>query len=313
MAVALSNLSARWAASSDAVNTAIRMNVTDVSSAANSKLIDLLVANTSKFAVEKSGNVFAQAITVDYVYANTLNVINSVVINETEINVISNVITANAVVTSNVWLAGLNTYTYITSTRDQANTARDQANASYSTANTAVTNANGAFTQANTAVTNANGAFTKANTAVTNANGAFTQANTALTTAQAAFAEANTSGLTLLGTLGAFNNSSSPQTLSNLSLTNYKMLVIVLDGVDPSSTVTARQITLNGDNILAAASADPVYGIVTVDITVGVGITITNTGATGAAISSTTTSSTSLAFATAGTFVSGSIKVYGMA
>lgn len=329
MAVALSNLSARWAASASAVNTAIKMKVTDTTSAANSKLIEFTVNDVSKFAVEKSGNTFAESLTVNYIQANSINVINSTVVNEIEINVVTNVITANAVVTSNVLLAGLNTFTYIVASRDhannayaQANTARTQANAALDQANTARTHANTAYDQANTARTAANVAspsIAQANTARDHANAAFaqantarTQANTALTTGQAAFAEANTSGLTLLGTLGPFSSTASPQALSGLTLTNYKMIVVVLDGVDPSSSVTARQITLNGDNILAAASADPVYGIVTIDIVQGVGITVTNAGATGAMITSTTTASTSLSFATAGTFVSGSLRVYGM-
>ena len=138
MAVPISNLAATWANTSN-VYTGIGMNVVDNGSTANSKLLELKVNNVSKMVVDKAGNVSAQTLTVDYVYANTLNVITSTVINETEINVISNVISANAVVTSNVHLAGLNTFTYITSTRDQANTARDHSNGAYTQANTART------------------------------------------------------------------------------------------------------------------------------------------------------------------------------
>jgi hypothetical protein len=139
MTVALSNLSATWAASNTTVNTAIRMNVTDTLSASNSKLIDLLVANTSKFAVDKSGNVSALGLTVDYIYANTINVINTVVINETEINVVSNLVTANVITTSNLILGGANTITWLQSISGQANSARDSVNSSYTQANTART------------------------------------------------------------------------------------------------------------------------------------------------------------------------------
>lgn len=322
MAVALSNLSARWAASASAVNTAIKMKVTDTTSAANSKLIEFTVNDVSKFAVEKSGNTFAESLTVNYIQANSINVINSTVVNEIEINVVTNVITANAVVTSNVLLAGLNTFTYIVASRDHANNAYAQANAALDQANTARTHANTAYDQANTARTAANVAspsIAQANTARDHANAAFaqantarTQANTALTTGQAAFAEANTSGLTLLGTVGPFSSTASPQTL-NVTLTSYKMLVVVLDGVDPSA-VGGASITLNSDAIVVGTPAAAVSGIVTIDLNVGVGITVTNTGATGAALTGTTTATTTLSFAvSSGNFAAGSFRVYGMA
>lgn len=319
MAVALSNLSARWAASASAVNTAIKMKVTDTTSAANSKLIEFTVNDVSKFAVEKSGNTFAESLTVNYIQANSINVINSTVVNEIEINVVTNVITANAVVTSNVLLAGLNTFTYIVASRDhannayaQANTARTHANNAFNAANNAITDFSPAFDQANTARTHANAAHLTANAAFAQANTARTQANTALTTGQAAFAEANTSGLTLLGTVGPFSSTASPQTL-NVTLTSYKMLVVVLDGVDPSA-VGGASITLNSDAIVVGSPTAAVNGIVTIDLNAGIGITITNTGATGAAITGTTTATTTLSFAvSSGNFAAGSFRVYGMA
>lgn len=161
MAVALSNLSARWAASASAVNTAIKMKVTDTTSAANSKLIEFTVNDVSKFAVEKSGNVHANFVIADSVYANTLNVITSTVINETEINVTSTKITANSIATSNLSLGGVNAITWISSSYDQANTSRNSANA-------VSDSASAGYNQANTARTHANSAFAKANAALPN-------------------------------------------------------------------------------------------------------------------------------------------------
>ena len=57
MTVPLSNLTATWATSASSVNTAIGLNVTDTLSAANAKLLDLKVNGTSKFSVDKTGNV----------------------------------------------------------------------------------------------------------------------------------------------------------------------------------------------------------------------------------------------------------------
>ncbi len=57
-------MGATWNTSPSSVNTAIKMNVIDTSSAATSKLIDLQVGSTSKFTVDKNGNaVFSTSIT----------------------------------------------------------------------------------------------------------------------------------------------------------------------------------------------------------------------------------------------------------
>ena len=50
-------MGATWNTSPSSVNTAIKMNVVDTSSAATSKLIDLQVGGTSKFVVDKAGNM----------------------------------------------------------------------------------------------------------------------------------------------------------------------------------------------------------------------------------------------------------------
>lgn len=75
MAVALSNLSSTWATSANTVNTAIRMNVTDTASAANSKLLELAVNDVDKFLVYKSGDVLSNNIS-----ANNLSTTGSIAI-----------------------------------------------------------------------------------------------------------------------------------------------------------------------------------------------------------------------------------------
>lgn len=57
MAIPLSNLTATWATSSTSVNNAIKINVTDIVSANNSKLLDLQVNENSKFSVAKTGEL----------------------------------------------------------------------------------------------------------------------------------------------------------------------------------------------------------------------------------------------------------------
>lgn len=326
MAVALSNLSARWAASASAVNTAIKMKVTDTTSAANSKLIEFTVNDVSKFAVEKSGNTFAESLTVNYIQANSINVINSTVVNEIEINVVTNVITANAVVTSNVLLAGLNTFTYIVASRDhanasfaQANTARTHANNAFNAANNAITDFSPAFAQANTARTHANAAHLTANAAFAQANTARTQANTALTTGQAAFAEANTSGLTLLGTM-TFNNTSNTSSLSGLTLTSYKQISVVFESVDPGVVGTPGMVSIGNSfadkvSFIPAATSTAFSGMAQIDLNSGIYFSVTTVSGVGiAGDSAITTSSTTLHVSSNGSaLVSGSMRFYGVA
>lgn len=59
--VALS-LAPTWNAGAAAVMTGVKLNVTDTSSSAASKLIDLQVGATSKFSVDKNGNVFCASL-----------------------------------------------------------------------------------------------------------------------------------------------------------------------------------------------------------------------------------------------------------
>ena len=74
---------------------------------------------------------------------------------------------------------------------DQANTARDTANAAYAQANTANTNALNAYGQANAAYGQANNGYAQANAAYGQANAAYGQANAAYGQANAAYGAAN--------------------------------------------------------------------------------------------------------------------------
>ncbi len=81
--------------------------------------------------------------------------------------------------TSNLTLGGVNAITWITSSFNQANTARDHANVAFGQANTALTTGQAAFGQANTARDHANVAFGQANTGTTIASAAYDYANSA--------------------------------------------------------------------------------------------------------------------------------------
>ena len=74
---------------------------------------------------------------------------------------------------------------------DQANTARDTANAAYAQANTANTNALNAYGQANAAYGQANNGYAQANAAYSQANTARGTANDAYAQANAAYGQAN--------------------------------------------------------------------------------------------------------------------------
>jgi hypothetical protein len=139
---------------------------------------------------------------------------------------------------------------------------------------------------------------------------------------------ASSGGLTLLGTLTT--TSGTTQTLSSLTLTNYKALQISANNVGFSSADTAQSLRLAGVNLIRAFidNASSVYGTMQLDLSTGgfIGLGATTAGLTNSAasasanivagnLSSITTSTTSISFTwTAGqAFTSGTIKVYGVA
>ncbi len=104
-----------------------------------------------------------------------------------------------AIRTSNLNLGGVNAITWITSSYDQANTARLHANgaflnsnAAYDQANTARVHANAAHLTANAGFDQANTAYTHANASFLNANAAYVQANTSRDHANTVYTQANT-------------------------------------------------------------------------------------------------------------------------
>ena len=76
MAVALSNITLNWANSSFQYN-GMKINVLDGGSEANSRLIDIQANSISYLSVGKTGNVSANVILVDQVFANNLNVVTT--------------------------------------------------------------------------------------------------------------------------------------------------------------------------------------------------------------------------------------------
>jgi hypothetical protein len=131
--------------------------------------------------------------------------------------------------------------------------------------------------------------------------------------------------MTLLGTLTTTSGAS--QTLSGLTLTSYKLIVVVLYNV--SGTV-ANYIQVKGD---AGANApisksmgnavNSIFGLATIDLSNGLSNSISGSGTTATvasaagevwtAVTSVTTSVTSLVFSPAsGNFDAGSIRIYGV-
>lgn len=98
MTVKISSMTATF---NDAANTytAVGMDVTDTASAANSALLNLKVGGTSKFAVNKNGTAFTNAVVSNTANVNTLNATtaNVTTLNVTTANVnVLNAPTVNA-------------------------------------------------------------------------------------------------------------------------------------------------------------------------------------------------------------------------
>lgn len=137
-------------------------------------------------------------------------------------------------------------------------------------------------------------------------------------------------GMTLLGTVTTTSGTS--QGLTGLTLTGYKSLYIVFNGVSTNSP--SRSILLNTTGtansgtaitVVATNATDSIWGTATADLTIGwvtsmTGASTTVTGAAVAAseglaaITTLTTSATQLTFTplTSGSFDAGSISVYGV-
>ena len=122
------------------------------------------------------------------------------------------------------------------------------------------------------------------------------------------------SGYDFLGTITT--TSGATATLSGLTLTGYKFLRLVLNGV---STNNAGNLTLNSVVFNASATAgEATSGFIEVDLTSGVfsaatGRGAAGTGSSGGGASGLTTASTSFTIGAGGnTFDAGSVRVYGV-
>jgi hypothetical protein len=152
-------------------------------------------------------------------------------------------------------------------------------------------------------------------------------------TAWTSAAPAASGGMTLLGTLTT--TSGTTQTLSGLTLTNYKFLQISFNNVGYTSGASSS-LKLGSTAITNSAYADTTtaaWGILFLDLASGaagivcsgIGQVAANTtnfmdfhpqaGMAGGNLAAITTSSTSLSFtfSSGNTFASGTIKVYGVA
>jgi hypothetical protein len=120
---------------------------------------------------------------------------------------------------------------------------------------------------------------------------------------------ASADSYTHLGTIAT--TSGSTVTLSGLTLTSYKFLLLVYNVV--SFTVTAA-MRLAGSHLSATiAASSTASGSVQIDLTNGVAVSCGSTGFVNAAPSGLTTDSTSISLTTsAGNFDAGSVRVYGV-
>lgn len=118
----------------------------------------------------------------------------------------------------------------------------------------------------------------------------------------------------LLGTITT--NSGATQSLGSLTLTSYKFLRCVIDGVSFS---TGAQLTLDSINVsgASAGAATVFHGIVDIDLATGVASGMVGVSGSNSNLYTANTSygtaTTSITFgASTGTFDAGSIRVYGL-
>ena len=141
--------------------------------------------------------------------------------------------------------------------------------------------------------------------------------NTTLMTPLRAAQAISALSTTFLGTITTTSGTS--QSLSGLTLTPYKFVLAVLNGLSTTSTST-HYITsaVAGREIGATAAANNLFGSVLIELASGVYITTTfQTGTAGysySGASGVSTASTSITFAVGGAspYDAGSIRVYGV-
>ena len=123
--------------------------------------------------------------------------------------------------------------------------------------------------------------------------------------------------LTLLGTIAT--TSGSTVTLSGLTLTSYKQLQFVINGVSGTAT-SISFMNLNGNNVArlyGTAASDVAYGGGNIDLSTGT-LFGSSTNSAGYGLSPSfasglTTASTSISFTTStGNFDAGTITIYGV-
>lgn len=160
---------------------------------------------------------------------------------------------------------------------------------------------------------------------------ALTSSGVAITGTLSATTISGAGGTTLLGTLTT--TSGTTQTLSGLSLTNYKLLQITFNNVGFTSG-SATELQVAGVKVTAstyAGTGTAIYGIMTIDLSNGaVGGNVLSgyipTGSTNTIYFNAgsnpiagniqilnATTSIAFAFAAGNTFTNGTIKVYGVA
>jgi hypothetical protein len=139
-----------------------------------------------------------------------------------------------------------------------------------------------------------------------------------------ALVEPAAGGMTLLGTISTASGSSA--NISGLTLTSYKLLLLVYDAVSASADTSLLLGTSTSDDVtivasLLASGGAPLNGLTIVELGNGVAVSITagaNTGSAGSTYMQPahplTTASTAVSLAPAsGSFDGGACRVYGVA
>ena len=124
-------------------------------------------------------------------------------------------------------------------------------------------------------------------------------------------------GMTLLGTIATTSGTS--QSLSGLTLTSYKQLVLVFQDVSHNDSGTQRQILLGtstADDVVMTVtepSTTAFTGIAWVDLNAGIGAAFVRTTNPAGIDTAITTASTSVSVAmSGGSFDAGNVRVYGV-
>lgn len=127
------------------------------------------------------------------------------------------------------------------------------------------------------------------------------------------WAAVSTGGMTLLETLTT--TSGATVSTGTLTLTGYKRLYIVLNGISHDNTLNSKALQINSVGVTSALDSGTQRGFINLDLTTGVSSSTIDGGGSLVNLTTVTTATTGLTFGWAATasFDAGSIVIYGVA